>query len=235
MSRWESAIIALMLGGALVAEHPVNASLRLAAELAKLRDVETGRHMRHVACYARIAASGFNDPEITPAWIEALELCVQAHDIGKIGISDDILLKAGQLTRGEVFVVQGHATAGAAVVEGLIVDLALEDWPYVAMLRAVVRSHHERYDGSGYPDRLRGRAIPFPARLTAVADVFDALVTGRPYKRAWSPQEAMGHLSRHSGSQFDEMCVRAFLDRADEIVSAHRLFQDPSATSRDRA
>jgi len=233
VSRWKAAIVALMLGGALVLEHPVSASLRLASALGKLRDVETGRHMVHVAKYARIAAAGMNDPEITPEYLEALELVVSAHDIGKIGISDEILLKPGQLTRGEMFVIQGHAAAGAAIVEDLIVDLQLEHWPFVMMLRAVVRHHHERQDGSGYPDRLRGKQIPFPARLTAVADVFDALVTGRPYKRAWSPREAMGHLSRHAGSQFDEKCVRAFLNRADEIVSTHRRFQDPSATERD--
>lgn len=216
-------------------EQPVNASLRLASALGKLRDVETGRHMVHVARYARIAASGMNDPDLTPAYLEALELIVSAHDVGKIGIADEILMKPGQLTRGELFVVQGHTTAGAAIVEDLIIDLQLEQWPYVSMLRAVVRSHHERIDGSGYPDRLRGKQIPFAARLTAVADVFDALVTGRPYKRAWPPKEAFAHLSRHAGSQFDEGCVRAFLGRADEIISAHRLFQDPSVASRDNA
>lgn len=235
MSRWESAIVALMLGGALMAEHPAGASLRLASALGKLRDVETGRHMVHVAKYARIAATGIDDPEMTPEYLEALELIVSAHDIGKIGIADEILLKPGNLTRGEMFVIQGHAAAGAAIVEDLVIDLQLEHWSFVSMLRAVVRHHHERCDGSGYPDRLRGKQIPFAARITAVADVFDALVTGRPYKRAWTAQEAMGYLSRHAGSQFDETCVRAFLHRADEIVSAHRLFQDPSSSSKDRA
>jgi two-component system response regulator RpfG len=220
--RWPCAlVVAVLLGGA-VAEHPANASVRLATALAKLRDAETGRHMLHVARYTAIVASAL--PELTPAYIEHLALAAGAHDIGKIGLADVILLKPDALTPGEMYVVRAHVTSGAAVVEALIKDLDLETWEYVSVLRAVVRHHHEHFDGTGYPDGLRGKEIPLPARLVAVADVWDALVTGRPYHPGWTPEDALAHLWQHAGSQFDQACIQAFTDRFGEIVEAQRTF-----------
>jgi putative two-component system response regulator len=220
--RWLCVLVVAVLFGGAMAEHPANASVRLAAALAKLRDAETGRHMLHVARYTAIAASAM--PELTSEYIEHLALAASAHDIGKVGIPDRILLKVQPLTAGEMYVVRAHVTSGAKIVERLVRDLELETWEYVSVLRAVVRSHHEHFDGSGYPDGLRGNAIPLPARIVAVADVWDALVTGRPYHPGWTPEDSLAEVCQHTGSQFDEACVSAFTDRFGEIVEAQRVF-----------
>lgn len=215
----------------LVPGLPGGAAVRLATALNALRNIEGGRHSLFVAGYAAAYAPAIKDERITQDFLAHLKLVAAAHDIGKIGISDEILLKPSRLTDGEMSIVRAHVTSGSTAVEELIKDLDLENWPYVGLLRGIVLSHHEHFDGSGYPHGLRGQAIPFGARIVAIADVFDALTTGRPYKRAWEAEEAVSYISRQNDQQFDALCVRAFIERFPQILEVRRAFSDrlPSA------
>ncbi len=144
------------------------------------------------------------------------------HDVGKIGIPDYILLKPGKLTPEEFEVMKGHARLGYELLK----DSGSET------LRAgaeVAISHHEKYDGSGYPHGLQGNKIPIFGRIVAVADVFDALTSERPYKKAWTIEDACRFLENGRGSHFDPMCVEAFLACKDEILDIRLRFKDEEA------
>jgi putative two-component system response regulator len=143
-----------------------------------------------------------------------LSLASTMHDIGKIGVPDSILLKKGPLTALERNEMQLHAERGRAILEGSkseVVTLAAE----------IAASHHERWDGTGYPNGLAGEAIPLAGRIVAVADVFDALTGERPYKEAWPLDKARAYLAANSGSHFDPACVKAFLARWHEVIGLH--------------
>jgi two-component system response regulator RpfG len=137
------------------------------------------------------------------------------HDIGKVGISDAILLKPGALTGAEREVVNTHTTIGYEI---------LRDSPskYLQLGAVIALRHHEHYDGNGYPDGLKGEAIPIEARIVAVADVYDALVSERPYKQAWPMQAAVDYLNDKKGKQFDPQCVQAFLGQLDQVSRIHQ-------------
>ena len=134
------------------------------------------------------------------------------HDIGKIGIPDRILLKPGKLDSQEWEVVKAHTTAGAQI-------LAESSNPLVQMARDIAMSHHERWDGSGYPAGLKGEEIPVAARICAVVDVYDALLARRSYKEAWTAQQALAEIRQGSGTHFDPKLVVAFLALAPELDS----------------
>jgi len=135
------------------------------------------------------------------------------HDIGKIGIPDNILMKPGKLTPAEWEVMKTHAEIGANIIGGYEIKSPLLD-----MARRLAGSHHEKWDGSGYPLGLSGEDIPIEGRITAIADVFDALVSKRVYKQSWSIEEAIEHIKSLSGTQFDPAIVSAFLAIKSEII-----------------
>jgi HD-GYP domain-containing protein (c-di-GMP phosphodiesterase class II) len=168
---------------------------------AESRDQHTGEHLQRIArlTMALGLAAGMTRHEA-----ELLRHASLMHDIGKIGIPDSILLKAGPLEPEERALMETHTNIGADVLSGS--ELAL-----VQMAEAVARSHHERWDGSGYPAGLRGEEIPLAARICSVCDVFDALVTARVYKPAWSVEEAVAELRRLSGKAFDPGLVETFV------------------------
>jgi PAS domain S-box-containing protein len=175
------------------------------ARAAEFRDDDTGQHTHRVGeTVARIAAAlGFPADEASLLVRAAL-----LHDIGKIGIPDSILLKPGRLTPDEFAAMRTHTTRGAGILQGSrhrLLQLAEE----------IARSHHERWDGAGYPHGLAGEAIPLSGRIVAVADVFDALTNARPYKPAWSREAALAEIAAGAGSHFDPRVVEAFL-RAEE-------------------
>jgi HD-GYP domain-containing protein (c-di-GMP phosphodiesterase class II) len=174
--------------------------LRRLALAAEYRDDNTLEHTQRVGeLAARLARQlGHGDREV---WL--VHHAAPLHDLGKIAIPDHILLKPGRLTREEFEVVKTHAVLGARVVAGGESDL-------LQATERVVRSHHERWDGSGYPDGLAGAAIPIEARVVAVADVFDVLVHERPYKESWTAEAAAEEIRRGAGTQFDPEVVRAF-------------------------
>lgn len=183
---------------------------------AEFRDPETGAHIQRMAHYSQIIARGLGlDAKAQALILEAAPM----HDVGKIGIPDYILLKPGKLTPEEFEVMKGHSRLGYELLK----DSGSET------LRAgaeVAISHHEKYDGTGYPKGLRGHAIPLFGRIVAVADVFDALTSERPYKKAWPLDDARRFLEDGRGKHFDPLCVEAFLAGWDDVLDIRQRFMD---------
>lgn len=179
------------------------------ARAIEFRDNETSEHVNRVAAVARIIAEEMQQAD---SFTRTLALAAPLHDIGKIGVPDAILNKPGRLDPAERAIMQEHAAIGAKILSDGDSDL-------VQMAAAVAAGHHERWDGSGYPRGLRGSAIPMAARITAVADVFDALCSERSYKPAWPVDVARDEILRSAGSHFDPECVAAF-DRGWPRISA---------------
>jgi putative two-component system response regulator len=172
--------------------------LALAAEY---RDDETGQHTRRVGELSVRVGEALGMPD------DRLNLLRQAaplHDVGKIAIPDSILLKPGKLTPAEFERMKAHTTRGAAMLAGA-------GFALLEMAEEVARTHHERWDGSGYPSGLSGSAIPLVGRIVAIADVFDALTHSRPYKEAWTEADALTEIRSQSGRQFEPEIVEAFL------------------------
>ncbi|WP_306426589.1 HD-GYP domain-containing protein, partial [Methylobacterium soli] len=195
-------------------EREIIQRLMLAAEF---RDDDAGDHLTRVAgCTIAIAEGlGLSEREAND-----IALASTMHDIGKIGIPDSILLKAGPLTSEERAEMQRHAERGHRMLQNSpsrLLQLASE----------IALTHHERWDGAGYPQGLSGSAIPLSGRIVAVADVFDALISERVYKAAWPLEKARAYLVQHRGSHFDPACVDAFLSRWEDIIG---LLQDRPAT-----
>jgi putative two-component system response regulator len=169
---------------------------------AEYRDDETGQHVLRVSNTAVLLASALGVPDRD---LELIRRASQLHDVGKIGIPDDILLKLGKLTSAEFEVMKTHTTIGARILSGA--NSAL-----VRMASSIAYTHHERWNGLGYPNGLSGNRIPLEGRIVAVADVFDALTHRRPYKEAWPIEEALAEIKRQSGAQFDPTVVEAFFE-----------------------
>ena len=183
---------------------------------AEFRDPETGAHIQRMAYYSQIIAKGLGLDQKTQ------KLILQAapmHDVGKIGIPDYILLKPGKLTYEEFEVMKGHAKLGHELLKGSNSEI-------VQAAADIAISHHEKYDGTGYPHGLVGTKIPLFGRIVAVADVFDALTSERPYKKAWSLDDACRFLEDGRGLHFDPMCVEAFLACWDEALAIRQRFKD---------
>ena len=186
---------------------------------AEFRDPETGAHIQRMAYYSQAIAKGLDlDESVQKLILEAAPM----HDVGKIGIPDYILLKPGKLTLEEFEVMKGHARLGHELLNNSGSEI----------LRAgaqIAISHHEKYDGSGYPRGLKGNDIPLFGRIVAVADVFDALTSERPYKKAWSLEDAVHFLEEGRGKHFDPLCVEAFLATWDIVLDIRQRFQDEDA------
>ena len=182
------------------------------ARASEYRDDDTGDHTRRVGAMSAKIAVTMGLPEDQ---IELIRLAAPLHDIGKIGIRDAILMKPGKLTETEFVVMRTHATIGSKILEGRS--------PLLQMAEIIARTHHEKWDGTGYPGRLAGEAIPLPGRIVAVADVFDALISARSYKTAWPVSKAINEIASLSGRHFDPLVVEAFLNvisRDSEIPKA---------------
>ena len=154
--------------------------------------------------------------------VEQQELILRAapmHDVGKIAIPDHILLKPGRLDADELAIMQTHAEKGFEILRGSKSNL-------LDTAALIARTHHEKWDGSGYPHGLKGDDIPLFGRVVAVADVFDALTTERPYKPAWEMERATQFMLAGSGTHFDPACIQAFLERLDDAVVIRNRFQD---------
>ncbi|MEO7916323.1 MAG: two-component system response regulator [Dokdonella sp.] len=184
------------------------------ARLVEYRDQGTGKHLLRMARYAEMVAEdlGLSDEEVG-----IIAAAAPMHDIGKIGIPDSILLKPGKLTDEEMTIMKTHPQIGYDV-------LSNSQSRFIQMSAVISLGHHERWDGSGYPNGLKGEEIPLPARIVALADVFDALLSERSYKRAWTYDEVADYLNEHSGTLFDPVCVKAILshpERVREIQNAN--------------
>ncbi|HEY1381888.1 MAG TPA: protein kinase, partial [Gemmataceae bacterium] len=184
------------------------------AKLAETRDGETGGHLRRLQLYAAALATHLRDnatwgPLLDDGFLRQLERCVPLHDIGKLALPDAVLLKPGPLGPEERRVVESHTLIGSAIVDAVAKEYG-DTLSSLGTARAIVRHHHERWDGAGYPDRLAGDAIPPAARLTALADVYDALRRRRPHKPAFSHARAVECILREMDGAFDPILLRAF-------------------------
>ncbi|MCY4744406.1 two-component system response regulator [Pelomonas sp. UHG3] len=192
--------------------------------LAEFRDADTGNHIQRTQEYVRTLARWIADQpgapaELTDEAIDELAKAAPLHDIGKVAIPDGILLKPGKLSADEWRVMKTHAEQGADLLQRAIDRLGDDAGLMLTFGKQIARHHHEKWDGSGYPDGLAGDTIPLAARLMAVADVYDALISVRPYKRPMSHDEALTFIRDGSGSHFDPRVVQA-LDACEDAVKA---------------
>lgn len=186
-------------------EEEIIYRLSLAAEH---RDTETGSHIARMARYCLLIAEGLG---LDADECRTIYLAAPMHDIGKIAVPDSILLKPGRLTDEERSIMEYHTIHGHKILAG-------SKSPLIRMAAEIAISHHERWDGTGYPNKLKGEDIPLFGRIAAIADVFDALTSERPYKSAWSPEKARASIIQSSGSHFDPSCVASFLTRWEQIL-----------------
>jgi putative two-component system response regulator len=210
------------------------------AKLAESRDHETGGHLHRIREYARVIAQemsampGFSS-QIDAAFIEELYLSCPLHDIGKVGIPDHILLKPGRLTPEEFSVMKNHSSIGGDTL--LAADREAGSESFLAMGCDIAYYHHERWDGKGYPDSLRGEGIPLSARIVALADVYDALSSKRPYKAPFDHCKAREILIAGRGNHFDPAVVEAFTrsEKQFEEIRTRPVCQEPLLTDQDVA
>lgn len=205
-------------------------SIRALAHLAETRDPETGNHILRTQSYVRLLASllrghpsfsaTINDP-----YIKMIAQSAPLHDIGKVGIPDAILLKHGKLNADEWAIMKTHTRMGSDAIELAERDIE-KPVEFLALAKEIAHWHHERWDGQGYPDQLAGEAIPVSARLMALADVFDALVSKRVYKEAVTIEEAREIIAAERGRQFDPEMTEAFLSGFAEFAAIAASHQD---------
>lgn len=207
-SAWLAREVAAAVSVIEAREREIIALLMRAAEH---RDTDTGNHVARVSAYVGIIATHLG---LDPERVRILSLASTMHDVGKIGVPDAILLKKGPLSPEERAEMELHAERGRRILEGSTSEV-------VRLAAEIAASHHERWDGTGYPAGLAGEAIPLSGRIVAVADVFDALVSERPYKKAWSHAEARAFLADQAGRHFDPACIAAFVSGWDEVERQH--------------
>ncbi|WP_245937076.1 HD domain-containing phosphohydrolase [Undibacterium pigrum] len=186
------------------------------SKAAEFRDPETGAHVQRMAHYSRIIAKKLN---LSVEFQQLLLDAAPMHDVGKMGIPDHILLKPGRLNEEEMIIMRRHAEIGAVILAG-------SSAPLIQLGEEIARTHHEKYDGTGYPNKLVGESIPLSGRIVAVADVFDALTSERPYKKAWSDESAQQFLQDNAGSHFCPVCVAAFIESWDEVMEVKAKLLD---------
>ena len=208
-----------VLAGLQEVERRERETLYRLAKAIEYRDLGTGVHLLRMSHYAEILAEGLGMGEED---VHTLTAAAPLHDLGKIGIPDAVLLKRGRLTEEEFAVMRRHPLIGYEILRD-------SQSRFVQMGALIALRHHERWDGSGYPDGLGGEEIPLPARIVAVADVFDALTSERPYKHAWSPDEAFDYVKAHRGTLFDPSCVDVLLANQARILNIlHAKLGPPS-------
>ena len=199
----------------------------LMADMVENRDSDTGDHIQKTACYVRIILrglkrNGYYIDELTPQYMEYVEKSAPLHDVGKIRIPDAVLNKPGRLTPEEFEIMKTHTTVGKEIIEKAI--STVEGGSYLTEARNMAAYHHERWDGKGYPEGLKGEEIPLSARVMAVADVFDALTSKRIYKPAFPLEEALKIIEEGRGTQFDPRCVDVFLEAIPDVRAVIRRY-----------
>ena len=203
--------------------HTQDSILDMLSNMTAYRDNETGAHIKRTTFFVESIANHLmkiNQPGyiISKEYAENMVKSSKLHDIGKIGVPDNILLKPDRLTPEEFDIIKQHTTLGAQILDDAIADLGTTSL-FLHVGREIVFSHHEKWDGSGYPQKKSGTDIPLSARVMAIADVYDALISQRPYKKSFTHEEAMAIILQSSGTHFDpllvEMCAPIFDSFAD--------------------
>jgi len=215
------------------------------AKAGEYRDEDTGNHILRVGCYCRAIAEKL---WFRKSFIDMISLTGPLHDIGKIGIPDSILLKKGKLDNAEWEIMQTHCDVGVAILKeqpkhmpvSVLAAPGLADRqgaqsanPILSMAATIAESHHEKWDGTGYPKGLAGEQIPIEGRITAVADVYDALRSVRPYKTAFSHEKAVGIIQGDAGAHFDPRIVEAFSEVAENLREIRNEFADENGEETD--
>ncbi len=220
-------MIALMIIKELSVIHTLTAALKTTEKLTHVRDPETGSHLDRMSRYSRlIAISLANKFNLSDDYIEHVFMFSPLHDIGKIGIPDDILMKPGPLDESETTIMRTHARKGREIIDEIVSNFGLEGIDYIDILRNIVEYHHEDFNGGGYPAGKCGQDIPLEARIVTVADIFDALTSERPYKHAWSNEQAFDYMKSMAGTKLDPDCVNALLANIHDIAMIQEIFKE---------
>ena len=190
--------------------------IRRLGHAAEFKDNETGLHTIRMSHYSKFIAQAFSDDQ---EWIELIYQASPMHDVGKIGIPDAVLLKPGKLNDEEWDIMRKHPQYGADII-------GEHSSPLLHTAYEIALHHHEKWDGNGYPNGLKGDAIPLSARVVAIADVFDALTSHRPYKKAWSTEDAVALIQDSAGSHFDPELVEAFMQALPQILEISRKYAE---------
>jgi HD-GYP domain-containing protein (c-di-GMP phosphodiesterase class II) len=220
-------LISLMVINEITSIRVLTAAVKTTGNITHIRDPETGSHLDRMSRYCRLIANSISDKyQLNDGYIEHLFMFSPLHDIGKIGIPDDILLKPNELDNNETEVMHSHADLGKKMVDEILANFGLEHIEHVDMLRNIAEFHHESVNGQGYPSGIKGEQIPLEARIVAVADVFDALTSARPYKNAWSNEDAIAELKQLAGEKLDRDCVNALIQNLDKVEQIQTQFRE---------
>jgi len=208
-----------------------DATLHVMISFAEFRDEETGNHVKRTQEYVRTLATwlheqGLYPDELSPERIDHIARSAPLHDIGKVAIPDHILLKPGKLDPDELVIMRTHAMKGWEMLQRAALRMPDGDADVLQSGMEIARSHHEKWDGSGYPEGLAGEQIPLSARLMAVADVYDALISARPYKKPMSHETAVSFIHEGSGKHFDPQIVRAMDATLPQFVQIAQTWRD---------
>ncbi|MCW8917045.1 MAG: HD domain-containing protein [Magnetovibrio sp.] len=205
----------------------LQAAVKTAREISQYRDEETGFHLMRMSNFSRLIALDLADEKnLSDEFIEYMFHFASLHDIGKIAIPDQILLKAGPFSDEERAIMKTHVEKGIEIISKMVDGFQMEHLPKISMLKNIVQCHHEAMDGSGYPQGLKGKDIPLEARIVSVADVFDALTSERPYKKAWTNEEAFTFLDEKTPNVFDLDCVNALKRQRDQVEEIQQRFHE---------
>jgi len=220
-------MISLTVINELASINTLTAAVKTTGSIAHVRDPETGSHLDRMSRYSRIIAVALADKyNLNDTYIEHVFMFSPLHDIGKIGIPDNILLKPDQLSNDEKVIMKTHAQKGREMIDDLLANFGLENIEYIDVLRNIAEFHHEAVNGGGYPSGIKGDEIPLEASIVAVADVFDALTSSRPYKEAWTNEKAIETLKNLAGEELDEDCVNALIDNIDQVELVQKQFNE---------
>lgn len=222
-------LIALMIVNELAMLKVMNAALKTTSGITHFRDPETGSHLDRMSRYSRIIAESLTDQyDLDDAYIEHIFMFSPLHDIGKIAIPDNILLKPGPLNEEERWIMNTHARKGREMIDDIVMNFGFNSINHIDVLKNIAEFHHEAVNGSGYPAGKRYDEIPLEARIVAVADVFDALTSHRPYKEAWSNEKAFAMLKQLAGEKLDIDCVNALIQNRQKVEEIQQRFKENS-------
>jgi len=220
-------LLALMVINELSSVQSLSAAIKTTSHITHQRDPETGCHLDRMSRYSRLIAQALADKHhLDDSYIEQIFMFSPLHDIGKIAIPDHILLKSGSLNYDEMEIMKTHSLKGREIIDDLIQNFGLENISHTHILRNIATYHHETINGTGYPEGRSGDDIPLEARIVAVADIFDALTSKRPYKEAWSNDDAFAALNEMAGEKLDQDCVDGLLTQREAVEEIQHQFKE---------